>query len=408
VIAEQVGTESRFRLSPLSGPEERLVAADRVNWSAAVQRLEGLFPDAEFAERVRSSGSASAAVISVPAATVDRLAVLGDLDRAMSTADMTHGRLRLASGPADAHAAALTAARGNVSPRLAAAFPLAQAVLDGDTLILNQVELATGGTLLDVCGDLGVAYRSSVGVNAYIAHGPSPGFGVHWDDHDVLVVQIDGRKYWEIHEPVTVGSLREFHSDAAAGRVVWSGILEVGQALIIPRGWAHVASGLDATSSVHLTISIPRQPPTDAFGKALQDSQVRWSVRSPVDGQATVRELLEHGIGMWRQSLPVFPTTGAIRSMGALAGRFESQLVRLRLQGGVVFKAGEPELTLCANATELTLDDAGVDVVCSLLESNWVGREALAETSGQPLEVVVQQLNRLCRVGWIELGGADV
>jgi ribosomal protein L16 Arg81 hydroxylase len=32
--------------------------------------------------------------------------------------------------------------------------------------------------------------------NAYISFGDMSGFGVHNDDHDVLVVQIDGRKKW--------------------------------------------------------------------------------------------------------------------------------------------------------------------------------------------------------------------
>lgn len=34
------------------------------------------------------------------------------------------------------------------------------------------------------------------------------GFGLHFDDHDVVVVQLEGVKRWKIHEPTRIAPLR--------------------------------------------------------------------------------------------------------------------------------------------------------------------------------------------------------
>ena len=49
--------------------------------------------------------------------------------------------------------------------------------------------------------DLELALTHPVQVNAYITPPASRGLGVHHDEHDVFVLQVHGRKRWDVHDP---------------------------------------------------------------------------------------------------------------------------------------------------------------------------------------------------------------
>ena len=106
------------------------------------------------------------------------------------------------------------------------------------------------------CDDVATAFRAYVQVNCYLSYGDASGFGPHWDDHDVVVIQLAGRKHWEVHEPSELGALSAFTPPGATQRSIWSGLLSPGSALYIPRGWPHSVTGLSSEPSVHLTLSI--------------------------------------------------------------------------------------------------------------------------------------------------------
>lgn len=55
---------------------------------------------------------------------------------------------------------------------------------------------------------LEVAYRALswwsgelTSANAYLAVGETNGFHLHWDDHEVIAVQLSGEKSWEVRGP---------------------------------------------------------------------------------------------------------------------------------------------------------------------------------------------------------------
>lgn len=81
-------------------------------------------------------------------------------------------------------------------------------------------------------------------VNLYLTTGIAEGFELHWDDHDVIVVQLAGDKTWEVR-----GTSRPapMFRDAAPNyqlseEIVWNGVLRAGEVIHIPRGYWHCAT----------------------------------------------------------------------------------------------------------------------------------------------------------------------
>lgn len=71
---------------------------------------------------------------------------------------------------------------------------------DGATLVLDAVDELHPG-VGEFARQLERHLRTGVQVNAYASWTSEEGFGVHWDDHDVLVLQVDGAKRWRIYGP---------------------------------------------------------------------------------------------------------------------------------------------------------------------------------------------------------------
>lgn len=106
-----------------------------------------------------------------------------------------------------------------------------------------------------------------VQVNIYLTTQDTAGFDLHWDDHDVLVVQLAGSKTWEVRGASRLAPLRR---DAAentdpSAEVLWSGVLQVGQVMHIPRGFWHRATRTDRGGgfSLHATFGITQRTGVD-------------------------------------------------------------------------------------------------------------------------------------------------
>ena len=97
---------------------------------------------------------------------------------------------------------------------------------------------------------------TAVNINLYAGWRTDNGFSKHWDDHDVFILQLDGRKRWEVYPDTRPKPLK---GDSAVERVptrpLWTGLLTRGDVLYIPRGFWHVAYPLDE-ASLHLTTGL--------------------------------------------------------------------------------------------------------------------------------------------------------
>jgi len=102
-------------------------------------------------------------------------------------------------------------------------------------------------------------WRVKCWTNAYWSHGRASAFAPHADDHNVLILQLSGRKHWRCWgplEPFPV-TARSYGPDKLQ-QPEWEGILQPGDALFVPRGDVHVAE-LAGPSSLHLTVAV--RPP---------------------------------------------------------------------------------------------------------------------------------------------------
>ncbi|MEZ0602718.1 JmjC domain-containing protein [Paraburkholderia sp. IW21] len=133
---------------------------------------------------------------------------------------------------------------------------LHQLMREGVTAVLeaiNELSPNVGDLTERLGGELGAQSTA----NAYISFGDTSGFGVHNDDHDVIVMQIDGKKKWRffrsgtIQEKATVNELKH-PSESDRGDEL---IITAGDIMFIPKGTWHDVVAVNE-KSLHLTISL--------------------------------------------------------------------------------------------------------------------------------------------------------
>jgi hypothetical protein len=127
---------------------------------------------------------------------------------------------------------------------------------EGATLVLDAVD-ELSAPVEELAVSLELLFREHVQVNMYAGWQTSRGFDLHWDDHDVFILQVAGRKRWSVYGETRRAPLVADVEKAArpAGEPVWEATLEDGDLLYIPRGWWHVAEPL-AEPTLHLTVGV--------------------------------------------------------------------------------------------------------------------------------------------------------
>ncbi|MDX3187744.1 cupin domain-containing protein [Streptomyces sp. MN03-5084-2B] len=158
-----------------------------------------------------------------------------------------------------------TARRGNAVP-MADMRRLGQLIDEGCTLVVDEVN--TYDPTFEVASRaLQWWSRELVQANTYLTTGAAAGFNIHWDDHDVIVVQLSGSKNWEVRGLARPAPM---FRDAAPNpeppdEVVWEGTMEVGDVMHIPRGYWHRATRQERGQghSLHVTFGFTKRTGVD-------------------------------------------------------------------------------------------------------------------------------------------------
>ena len=132
---------------------------------------------------------------------------------------------------------------------------------DGATMVLQGLQL-TDPMLGRVANNLALALDHPVQINAYLSPEAARGLDLHFDFHDVFVLQLEGHKRWRVWEPlprtrdpVRGGAKIPLPTLDELGEPMLDLTLTSGDCLYLPRGFPHAAETIDAASS-HLTIGV--------------------------------------------------------------------------------------------------------------------------------------------------------
>ncbi|MDQ2707609.1 MAG: cupin domain-containing protein [Actinomycetota bacterium] len=161
---------------------------------------------------------------------------------------------------------------GEVLRTVLKARPVKDAIQSGATMAISHLE-ALDDDILRFSEALEYLLCTRVWVNCYIAKNSGSAFGAHADAHDVVIVQVAGRKQWVVSCPE---------------RKEQPILLTPGECLAIPAGTTHEVTGV-AEPSVHLTVSFV---PFGGLEESMTDAAVLLGSRRPGTDTAEMREQL--------------------------------------------------------------------------------------------------------------------
>jgi ribosomal protein L16 Arg81 hydroxylase len=172
----------------------------------------------------------------------------------------------------------------------------------GATLVLDAVD-EFYQPLEELAEALELIFHERVQINAYAGWRTSHGFDLHWDDHDVFILQVAGRKSWSVYAMTRAFPIAQ-DSEAAKRpdrQPLWTGMLEEGDLLYIPRGWWHVAKPLDEPT-LHLTVGVHKRTGMDLLAWLTERMRAHEIFRQDLPRSPSQDERAEH-MELLRQQL---------------------------------------------------------------------------------------------------------
>eukprot|EP01133_Synstelium_polycarpum_P017115 gene17115-20386_t len=119
-------------------------------------------------------------------------------------------------------------------------------------------------------------FQCGMGANIYLTPAGAQGFAPHYDDVDVFILQLEGKKVWRLYAPRSEAetlpkkSSENFEQDEI-GECIEEVTLEAGDMMYFPRGVIHQAASPKDVHSLHITISTYMNNTWgDLIGKVLQ------------------------------------------------------------------------------------------------------------------------------------------
>ena len=289
----------------------------------------------------------------------------------------------------DAYLTQLVTRRSQVLP-IADMDRLNQLIQSGCSLVLDSLD-SFDPTMEIACRALQWWSRELVQVNTYLTTNDAAGFGLHWDDHDVIIVQIGGEKSWEVRgtsRPVPM--YRDAEPNTVAPEdIVWSGTMRAGDVMHIPRGFWHQATRTDSGDgySLHVTFGFVKRTGVDWVSWVADRSREREPFRRDLDrwrtpaDRARQEDELVAGIA---QLLADYP------SAAYLAARERERQPPRHVATGAVF--GPPQAVVCVTdfPPHIEIRNQEVDVLAAGKKITFAARAepALRQLlAGQPVEL---------------------
>ena len=180
------------------------------------------------------------------------LLTVTDLDTVLGSHGVSYPDISLVSGETEIVSSEYTNDTGKIQP-----LEVVRRFDEGATIIFRQLHKRVPA-LGRLCVALGQRFASRVQTNVYLTPPGAQGFALHWDTHDVFVLQVGGSKLWSLYDTKVTLPLRgqRFEPGATPPTQVTDEFeLAAGSALYVPRGLMHSARSTDDTS-LHITLGI--------------------------------------------------------------------------------------------------------------------------------------------------------
>lgn len=282
---------------------------------------------------------------------------------------------------------------------------LTQELNSGASLVLDAVD-ELYAPLRAMAEALELFFHERIQINSYASWRTSRGFDLHWDDHDVFIVQVTGRKHWMIHGITRPYPLAGDPKEPKPTEPpLWDHILEPGDLLYIPRGFWHVAYPLNEPT-LHLTVGVHNRAGLDLLRWLVNRMQSRELFRMDLPRFATRETIQAHLLQMrgellaeWnddilnryfadldssaisrpRLSLPGAPIAGTLPSGAMLVKLLAPRPLDLKVESGVVRFSSQRKDWRLALETLPILRHLDKNRVCSVSELFEVAKSEVDE-----------------------------
>jgi lysine-specific demethylase/histidyl-hydroxylase NO66 len=181
------------------------------------------------------------------------LLTLARLDRFLAEADLRDNMVRLANHSAPVSLSSYLGDDGRLDGAA-----IAREYGRGSTIVLNELHDSIP-ELGAFCRAVEEAFSSQVTTNVYLTPPANQGFPPHYDNHDVFVLQISGRKLWRLWETAAETPYRGERFELSgfeAEKVSREFVLGPGDSAYIPRGVMHDAENVGDEPSLHVTVGL--------------------------------------------------------------------------------------------------------------------------------------------------------
>ncbi|MGC6328473.1 JmjC domain-containing protein [Rhizorhabdus sp. FW153] len=333
-----------------------------------------------------------------------RLAPWSELNRWITIDTLASGRVRLLRGGRDVPIE-LVSKRENGRQRVLLAQALHQLCEQGLSIQFLAVERLSQRIAVVVAA-LERELRADMWANAYASFTRGGALPPHSDEHDVLILQLDGRKAWKGYGGADARPLGG--GAAKVGDPEWEEELQPGDLLYLPRGEVHHAAVI-GEQSLHLTIGIEHAKGRDSLSWLHERSSRDIIFRTDITPEAQGESLDQRSIAL-RQALHRLVDQFDLREMLADRDRAVAphSPLNLGLFGRIAPEAwvsptlrrrpnlpAEGEARIEANGAEILLDSAECALLLHLLDSG--GSRVGALIDGPEAQTVERALTGLIR-----------
>lgn len=374
------------------------MASAAVGWKQAASRTSDALGGFQFGLLDRQVDTNRAAVLQIDRTFLESLDAVRTIDHGLATDDLVDPRLKVSDG---VRRHLDTAEHGIVVPPAQSGditqvrpFRFVQGILSGMTVIANHVGPRTTGPLSQFVNDAARVSSTATQVNVYMSESDAGGFGRHWDDHDVVILQCEGRKFWQLFAPAALSPLLGYVDSGSFGDPVWSGVLEPGDGLYIPRGWGHEVSGFSGSISVHYTVGLRRMTALDLLTRIIDAGVIPAGGSEIADGNVDLDQFqaldladwqVEDAYGRWRSRLVPELTHGPFLVAEAMRTGFEGWSFFAPAVENLVFtepsEAIHDEIVIAAVNTQVAVHRRWAALLGQLLEGEPLPFERMVELS---------------------------